>query len=112
MIYGVEISSVASAEADRIALTIATILGAERAQQWYAGLLIAIESLSQMPTRCSLARENEFFSQDVRQLLYGRGRSVYRIIFTIVGDPDRLTVRILRIRHVSQSTIGEEPEDV
>jgi hypothetical protein len=32
MIYGVEISSVASAEADRIALTIATILGAERAQ--------------------------------------------------------------------------------
>jgi hypothetical protein len=44
--------------------------------------------------------------------LYGRGRSVYRIIFTIVGGPGRLTVRILRIRHVSQSTIGEAPEDV
>jgi hypothetical protein len=48
--------------------------------QWYARLLIAIESLSQMPTRGSLARENEFFSQDVRQLLYGKGRSVYLIL--------------------------------
>jgi hypothetical protein len=32
----------------------------------------AIASLSQMPKRCPLARENEHFSQELHQLLYGR----------------------------------------
>jgi plasmid stabilization system protein ParE len=73
-------------------------------------LLQAIESLSQMPKRCSIARENEFFSQEIRQLIYGRGRNLYRILFTIIEGQEVSTVRILYIRHAAQQTLGEEPE--
>lgn len=30
-------------------------------------IVTAIESLSQSPKRCALARENEYFSQEIRQ---------------------------------------------
>jgi len=63
-----------------------------------------------MPNRCSLARENNNFSQEIRQLIYGRGRNSYRVIFTILEAQDMTTVRILHIRHGSQQTIGEDPE--
>jgi negative regulator of sigma E activity len=63
-----------------------------------------------MPKRCPLARENEHFSQELRQLLYGRGRNSYRIVFTVLEEQDISTVRILHIRHAYQQTIGEEPE--
>jgi len=64
-----------------------------------------------MPKRCSLARENDYFSQEIRQILYGRGRNSYRIIFTIVDGQEISTVRILHIRHATQQTLGEVPDD-
>lgn len=82
----------------------------QKVNQWYAGLLEAIASLSQMPKRCPLARENEHFSQEIRQLLYGQGRNSYRVIFTILEVQDISTVLILHIRHAYQQTIGEDPE--
>ncbi len=62
-----------------------------------------------MPKRFPLARENKYFSQEIRQLLYGRGRNSYRILFTILDGQDISTVRILHIRHSSQQTLSEEP---
>lgn len=110
MMYRIEISSVAEAEADAAFLKFSQASSSERAKQWYSGLLQAIASLSQMPKRCSLARENAYFSQDIRQLLYGKGRSSYRILFTVLEDQDESIVRILHIRHAAQQTIGESPE--
>ncbi|MFZ4557264.1 MAG: type II toxin-antitoxin system RelE/ParE family toxin [Pseudanabaena sp.] len=110
MNYRIEISSIAEAEADSVFLRLSQISSSVKARQWYAGLLEAIASLSQMPKRCPLARENEHFSQELRQLLYGRGRNSYRVIFTILEGQDISTVRILHIRHAYQQTIGEEPE--
>jgi len=111
MKYRVEISSVAEAEADRTFLRLSQFTSPAQASQWYSGLLIAIESLSVMPKRCPLARENEHFSQEIRQLLYGRGRNLYRILFTILETEEISIVRILHIRHSSQETISNEPED-
>ncbi len=111
MKYQIETSSVAEAEADNAFLRLSQITSLPEARQWYSGLLQVIESLSQMPRRCSLARENEYFSQEIRQLLYGRGRNSYRVLFTIVEEQDILTVRILHIRHASQQTIGEDPDE-
>jgi plasmid stabilization system protein ParE len=111
MKYRIEISSIAEAEADRAFLHLSQIISPTRASQWYAGLLQAIESLSQMPKRCLLARENEYFSQEIRQLLYGRGRNSYRILFTILEGEEVSTVRILHIRHASQQTLGEQPQN-
>ncbi len=64
-----------------------------------------------MPKRCPLARENEYFSQEIRQLLYGRGRNSYRILFTILEGTEVSTVRILHIRHSAQQIFGENPEE-
>jgi plasmid stabilization system protein ParE len=111
MKYRIEISSVAEAEADGAFLRLSQVTSLAKASQWYSGLLQAIESLSQMPQRCPLARENEYFSQEIRQLLYGRGRNSYRVLFTILERQDMSTIRILHIRHASQRTIGEDPEE-
>ncbi len=110
MKYRIEISSVAEAEADRAFLRLSQLTSATKACQWYSGLLQAIESLSQMPKRCPLARENNYFSQEIQQLLYGKGRNSYRILFTILEEPEVHTVRILHIRHATQQTLGEDPE--
>ncbi|XHR82140.1 MAG: type II toxin-antitoxin system RelE/ParE family toxin [Gloeotrichia echinulata GP01] len=64
-----------------------------------------------MPKRCSLARENDYFSQEIRQIIYGRGRNSYRIIFTILVGEEISTVRVLHIRHAAQQTLGEAPDD-
>jgi len=110
MNYRVDISSIAESEADQAFLQLSQRTSSEYAKQWYTGLLNTIASLSQMPKRCSLARENSYFSQEIRQLLYGRGRNAYRILFTILETEDSSTVRILHIRHAYQQTIGEKPE--
>ena len=63
-----------------------------------------------MPERCPLARENDYFSQEIRQLLYGQKRNSYRILFTIVESEEVSTIRILHIRHGIQQTLGDHPE--
>jgi plasmid stabilization system protein ParE len=111
MKYRIEISSVAEAEIDSAFLRLSQVTSPVKASQWYSGLLQAIESLSQMPKRCSLARENAYFSQEIRQLLYGRGHNSYRVLFTILEEQDRSRIRILHIRHASQQTMGKDSED-
>ncbi len=110
MKYHIQISSVAEAELDQAFLQLSQITSPEKASRWYVGLLELIESLSQMPKRCSLARENDYFSQEIRQILYGRGRNLYRIIFTILEEQDFPTVRVLHIRHAAQQTLGTVPD--
>ncbi len=106
MKYQIEISSVAEAEADSAFLRLSQVTSSHLASEWYAGLLRTVESLSSMPKRCPLARENEYFSHEVRQLLYGKGRNLYRILFTILEGENIFTVRILHIRHAAQKTFG------
>ncbi len=109
MKYRIEIPSVVEAEADSAFLWMSQVTSPERASHWYEGLLRSIESLSEMPKRCALARENEYFSKEIRQLLYGRGRNSYRILFTIFEDEE--LVRILHIRHAAQQTLGRSQEE-
>ena len=111
MKYRIEITSVAEEEADSAFLGRSQVASPENAKEWYEGLLRAIESLSSMPYRCPLARENKYFSKEIRQLIYGRGRNSYRIIFTIVESPEVSTVRILHIRHAAQQTLGRNQEE-
>jgi hypothetical protein len=61
-----------------------------------------------MPSRCSLAFENSFFDEEIRQLVDGKGRNAYRILFTIVDD----SVQIIFVRHAAQKPIiGESDEE-
>ncbi|MEN9223638.1 MAG: type II toxin-antitoxin system RelE/ParE family toxin [Thermostichus sp. HHBFW_bins_43] len=111
MKYRIEISSIAEADADKAFLQLSQVLSLEQAKQWYSGLLQAIQSLTQMPKRCALARENEYFSQEIRQLIYGKGRNQYRILYTVLEETLEPTVRILHIRHSRQRAFGESSEE-
>lgn len=109
MTYRVDISEATEAEIDAAYLWISR-RSPEWAGRWHAGLLEAIESLAEMPGRCPLARERGYFEQEVRQLLYGRGRIVYRILFAIheaESEDEEATVRILHVRHAAQEALGE-----
>ncbi|NET00842.1 MAG: type II toxin-antitoxin system RelE/ParE family toxin [Sphaerospermopsis sp. SIO1G1] len=77
---------------------------ARKARTWLEGLQKSILSLETMPFRCSFAFENNFLEQEVRQLIYGKGRSAYRIIFTILDD----TVQIIFIRHAAQKPMFDD----
>lgn len=70
----------------------------ETATEWYAGLMDAIRTLRQFPTRCPVIPESSAFNEEIRQLFYGKGRGMYRILFTIEGN----RVVVLRILHTAQ----------
>lgn len=71
------------------------------ADKWFRDLMDTIATLQDKPFRCAKARENDNLSEEIRQLIYGKSKSKYRIIFTIQED----IVYILYIRHSSQSSI-------
>jgi plasmid stabilization system protein ParE len=73
----------------------------EFADLWFRGLMNAIATLQEKPQRCALAVEHEIFSEEVRQLLYGKAKNVYRILFTIRDA----TVYALYVRHSSQAPL-------
>lgn len=75
------------------------------AGRWYDGFLKAISSLSVFPGRCPIAPENDDFpDRVVRQYLYRKGRTVYRILFDVI---DEETVRVMHVRHAAQQPHDE-----
>ncbi|MDC0935602.1 type II toxin-antitoxin system RelE/ParE family toxin [Pirellulales bacterium] len=75
--------------------------------KWYFGLSEAIRSLAEQPLRCSLARENNRFAFELRELLFGHSkRNRHRILFTVEDD----TVYVLHIRHSARDEV--RPGDV
>ncbi len=76
----------------------------ETSENWFNGFVAAIVSLGEHPERCGLARENDRFPFDLRQLLYGRRRN-HRALFIIRGN----LVVVLSIRHAAQADVT--PDD-
>lgn len=75
----------------------------DTAERWFNGFVEKIVSLGEHPERCGLARENERFPFELRQLLYGR-RSNYRALFTV----RRNVVVVLSIRHAARRDLTTE----
>jgi plasmid stabilization system protein ParE len=103
MEYRFEFAPLAMAEADAAHDWIARDSLA-RAARWYRGLFTRIESLSTHPRRSALAPESEAFGEEVRQLLYGKRRGVYRILFAIRGD----VITIFSIRHSARQRLSPD----
>lgn len=61
----------------------------------------AIATLQDKPERCALAVEHDIFSEPVRQLLYGKSKNIYRVLFTIRDTK----VFVLYVRHSSQAPL-------
>jgi plasmid stabilization system protein ParE len=105
MKYRVHIEEAADKDLDAIALWLAQ--RSERAAgTWYWQVRDAIESLQDAPLRCPLAPENTAFHEEIRHLLHGRGRFVYRILFTVQAD----TVHVLHVRHGAMSPLTHEED--
>ena len=63
--------------------------------EWFDGLVGAIESLAEFPQRCAFAPDPGFRERGVRQLLFGEGHSIYRVLYGVKDEE----VEILTIRH-------------
>lgn len=66
-----------------------------------------IATLQEIPRRCAIAPENDELVEEIRQLIYGKSKNKYRILFTIRED----TVFVLHVRHSSQARLTREEVD-
>ena len=76
----------------------------EFADRWFRSVMNRISTLQVQPRRWALAVEHEIFPEEVRQLLHGQARNVYRILFTI----RETRVIVLYVRHSAQDPLTEE----
>jgi plasmid stabilization system protein ParE len=79
----------------------------EFADRWFRGLMNMIATLQEKPQRCAFAVEHEIFPEEVRQLLYGKSKNIYRVLFAIRG----MTVYVLYVRHGAQAPLTIEDLD-
>lgn len=101
MVFRVELTVKAKADLRSILSWLRSQEAGETGMHWFKGMHAAMASLSELPTRCPLARENASLPFETRQLLYGSRRYRFRILFTIEGD----TVFILHVRRGSRKDI-------
>ena len=76
----------------------------EAGSRWFETMWTVLVTLKRNPERCSLAGEFEKSDLQIRELLFGRRRGGYRVLFQIEDD----IVHILRIRHGARDRLGLE----
>jgi plasmid stabilization system protein ParE len=93
----------ATARADAIeAFTWIAERSPDAAARWYDGLQKAITKLTKMPQRHPIAQdESEQLGITFRQMLNGRRKGVYRLLFSIEGD----TVTLHYVRHSARGLL-------
>ena len=94
MTFRVDISQNAKRDLDAILEWVTPREAGIAGVRWIQGLHDAIASLTYLPRRCKLAKENASLPFEVRQLLYGDKTLGFRILFTVKDD----IVMVLRIR--------------
>ena len=114
MKYRVVLADSAKADADNIYARVVEAAPI-RGPEWFEELLDSMRSLENVPYRCPLAREARRAKREIRNLLFGKRRHVYRILFEV--DERRRTVWILHIRHgamkdMQPGEIAKPPEFV
>lgn len=96
MAYRVELTIRASQDLEQIYERISAD-DSSVAALWYFGLEDAIRTLRNFPRRCPVAPESKMRKPELRHLLYGSKRDVYRVIYDI-DEPSEL-VRVRAVRH-------------
>mgnify|MGYP003860545463 FL=1 len=100
MTFQVEITSIAEAQIEK-AYCWYREQNPEFADRWFRGLMNTVATLQEKPRRCSLAVEHEIFPEEVHQLLYGKSKNIYRVLFAIRDA----TVYVLYVRHSAQAPL-------
>ncbi len=100
MIYHVILTARAEADLDEI-LSEIQIQAPHAMVGWYSRLMASINSLERLPLRCPLADEADALGCELRELLFGKRRGTYRILFAILGK----TVPILHVRRAARGPV-------
>lgn len=107
MAFRVEVEPQAFEDLDAIAAYIKERGSFEVGERWFRGIMRAIRSLQEMPTRCPVAPESRELNQEVRLLLHGRKSRAYKIYFAIRYDaPVRGIIRVLHVRHWARQAVS------
>ena len=106
MAYHVRLLRGAYADIDNHFAFISSLVGPASAARWRDRLIAKVDTLAIDPRRYPLADEATDLGIELREMLFGRQRHVYRILFTIDGQ----TVNIQRIRHAAQDRLS--PDDI
>jgi plasmid stabilization system protein ParE len=69
---------------------------------WHARLLAALQTLEYQPGRCPLAAEAKAMAFELRELLFGKRRGTFRILFRIDGG----VVNVLHIRRACRGPLN------
>ena len=103
MNYRVVLADRALEDVDRNVRWWAKHRSSDQAIHWYEGILEAIYSLDENPQRWPVARENEGFPYELRELHYGvSSHPTHRALFTIRDDR---SVVVLSVRHAAQDDV-------
>ena len=79
----------------------------EVADKWLWECSRASISLNEFPQRCKFSDESPAFDVEVRELLFGGKRNLYRILFTI----SEKKIFILRVRSTRQQRLIDQFEE-
>lgn len=102
MSYQVELSRQAETDIRKIYAYIREH-GPADPRTWKKGLESKLTQLEQFPEACSLAPENDFTSQEIRQTFYGP----FRILFTIREQ----FVFVATVRHAARLELNRDELD-
>lgn len=115
-VYAVRLSEPAVRQAEAALERIIETEGLDAAEDWQEGLQAARASLATLPERCMVAVEDALFQKkhlgpSLRVLLYRRGRSAWRLLFTVhaATDKDAPRVQIHQMRHSAQKPLTRWP---
>lgn len=71
-----------------------------QALAWIDGIEAAMMSLAELPKRCGLARENDHFDEEIRQLTYAS----HRAVFSVHDDLRRVVIH--RVWHTARDELA------
>jgi plasmid stabilization system protein ParE len=106
MAFRVEISPRAFNDLDEIARYIKQQSSFEQAEEWFNGIVTAIRTLEDMPSRCPVADESEELGQEVRLLLCGKRNRKYKVYCSIRHRTRSAgTIQVLHVRHRARKSL-------
>jgi plasmid stabilization system protein ParE len=105
MAFHVEISPRAFNDLDEIARYIKHRASFEQAEEWFNGMIAAIQTLEDLPRRCRVAHESQELGRQVHVLLCGKRNRQYKVYYS-VRETTRSTgtVRVFHVRHWARKT--------
>lgn len=103
MPYRVVLTDKAEADVESVLKWFCDQRATEAGGRWYAQLMDKLDTLENHPS-VAPAAESEDVGQEIREILLGRRRYKYRILFRISGK----SVVILRVWHGSRDSITHD----